>query len=488
MKPVWIIPASILLLTALACNTPTSPTAGPKPTSTLSPTSGENFTLLPTSTPLPSLTLIVDESLERQWASEAAAAAEDINPSQATGTPDTTGCVVQSTAWAALNAEPGSGDSWIQLHYRTAVLPTEINIVQSANPGGITGVQVEGSGGARVIYSGEQPTGGKCPETLTIPVEVDFAVDTILILVAASENPTYIDAVELVGRAASLTNIPVFWRIPVPGNTSPGLMDVDPLGDVYLAAGQGGVYIFDWEGNGLDNFPPGEGSLIADVKMDLYGNLLLADPTLNQVYVTSPGGERLGSFGRQGAGDGDFGPHSPLALEVSPYTNNFYILNENASGTQIQVFDGNDGRFIHFFSLEGGVFKDMDFSEDNLLYVVDQTNATILKIDPESGQVLDRLGAEALAHTTPRGITLDAAGNIYVSVNSSDRGAAIYVLDPQGGLERLLGKLTNAADTEWPEGTFFDPGGIAVTSDGSFLFLCDGKEGRVYLTAYKLKD
>jgi DNA-binding beta-propeller fold protein YncE len=72
----------------------------------------------------------------------------------------------------------------------------------------------------------------------------------------------------------------------------------------------------------------------------------------------------------------------------------------------------------------------MDFSEDNLLYVVDQTNATILKIDPESGQVLDQLGAEALAQTTPRGIALDAAGNFYVTVNSSPSGAAIYVLDP----------------------------------------------------------
>lgn len=482
MKPVWIIPALILLLTVLACNMLTSPPAGLMPTSTLFPTLVENPTPLPTPTP------IVDEPLERQWASEASAAAEDINPGQATGAPDTTECGPQSTAWADLNAEPGSGASWIQLRYRTAVLPTEINIVQSANPGGITGVQVEGSGGAQAIYSGEQSTGGKCPETLTILVEVDFAVDTILILVAASENPTYIDAVELVGTVPSPANIPVFWRVTVPGNASPGLMDVDPLGDVYLAAGPGGVYIFDWEGNGLDDFPPSEGSLIADVKMDLYGNLLLADPALNQVYVTSPGGERLGSFGRQGAGDGDFGQHSPLVLEVSPYNNNFYILNENASGTQLQVFDGTDARFIRSFPLEGGAFQDMDFSEDNLLYVVDQTNATILKIDPESGQVLDRLGAEALAHTTPRGIALDAAGNFYVSVNSSPSGAAIYVLDAQGGLERLLGRLTNAADTEWPEGTFFDPRGIAVTLDGCFLFLCDGMEGRVYLTAYKLKD
>ena len=424
MKPVWIIPASILLLTVLACNTLTSPPAGPMPTSTLFSTSVENPTPLPTPTP------IVDPSLKRQWASEAFAATETSNPDQATGAPDTAECGSQSTTWADLNSEPGGSAPWIKLRYRTAVIPTEINIVQSGNPGGILGVQVEGSGGAQVIYSGEQSTGGKCPETLSIPVEVDFAVDTILILVAASENPTYIDGVELVGRVAALADTPVFWRVPVPGNASPGLMDVDPLGDVYLAAGPGGVYIFDWEGNGLEDFPPTEGALIANVKMDLYGNLLLADPALNQVYITSPGGERYGSFGTQGAGDGDFGQHSPLALEVSPYSNNFYILNENAGGTQLQVFDGTNARFIRSFPLEGGTFQDMDFSEDNLLYVVDQTNATILKIDPESGQVLDQLGAEALAQTTPRGIALDAAGNFYVTVNSSPSGAAIYVLDP----------------------------------------------------------
>ena len=488
MKPVWVIPASFLLLIALACNTLTFPPTEPTIPSNPPTISVENPTPRPTPTRLPSPTPIADEPLERQWASEAVAGAEDISPNQATRAPDTTECGPQSTAWADVKAEPGSGDSWIQLHYGTAVIPTEINIVQSANPGGITGVQVEGSGGAQVIYNGEQPTGGECPARLSIPVEVDFAVDTILILVAASENPTYIDAVELVGKAPALADMPVFWRVPIPGNASPGLMDVDPLGDVYLAAGSGGVVIFDWEGNGLEKFPPSEGSLIADVKMDLYGNLLLADPVLNQVYITSSGGERLGSFGRQGAGDGDFGPHSPQALEVSPTNNNFYILNENAGGTQLQVFDGTDGRFIHSFPLEGGAFQDMDFSEDNQLYVVDQTNATILKIDPESGQVLDRLGAEALADTTPRGIALDAAGNIYVSVNSSPSGAAIYVLDAQGGLERLLGRLIYAAEPEWPEGTFFDPRGIAVTSDGSLLFLCDGMGSRVYLTAYKLKD
>jgi DNA-binding beta-propeller fold protein YncE len=147
-----------------------------------------------------------------------------------------------------------------------------------------------------------------------------------------------------------------------------------------------------------------------------------------------------------------------------------------------------DARFIHSFPLEGGAFQDMDFGEDNLLYVLDQSNPVILKIDPESGQVLDLLGEEALAQTTPRGISLDGSGNFYISGNSSESGAAIYVLDPQGSLERLLGRLTNAAEPEWPEGTFFDPRGIAVTSDGSFLFLCDGMRSRAYLTAYKLNE
>ena len=297
-----------------------------------------------------------------------------------------------------------------------------------------------------------------------------------------------VGAVEPPGPGGTPAGVSILWRVPVPGNGSPGLLNVDPLGDVSLATGQGGAYIFDPDGNVLVDFNPGEGSLIVDIKMDLYGNLLLADPPHHQVIVASPGGEFLGSFGRQGTADGEFSQDSPLALEVSPITNNYYTLNKNPGGSRLQVFDGNDGRFMRSFPLGEGAFQDMAFSADNLLYILDRANPGILKVDPETGLVLERLGAEALAGSSPRGLALDAAGNLYLSLDSSPSQAAIYVLDAQGGLEMTLGGLTSTAGADRLEGTFFEPGGIAVTSDGRLLFLADGAQGSVYLTAYQVKD
>ena len=85
-------------------------------------------------------------------------------------------------------------------------------------------------------------------------------------------------------------------------------------------------------------------------------------------------------------------------------------------------------------------------------------------------------------------MAVDAAGNLYLSLDSSPSQAAIYVLDAQGGLEMTLGGLTSTAGADRLEGTFFEPGGIAVTSDGRLLFLADGAQGSVYLTAYQVKD
>jgi hypothetical protein len=140
-----------------------------------------------------------------QWASQATASSEFGNDgysaSQATGAPDTTDCGDASTAWASAAAD---GKDWLQLTYDTPVVPKQIEIHQSFNPGAITQVEVasQSAGQSQIVYQADPAVVNTCPFTLVVQVNgIDSKIDEITITVDQTNHNgrDEVDAVELIG-------------------------------------------------------------------------------------------------------------------------------------------------------------------------------------------------------------------------------------------------------------------------------------------------
>src|SRR5689334_4550969 len=78
-----------------------------------------------------------------QWATSATAtseyASDDWSAMQATGQPDTDNCGDNGTAWASATA---TGEDSIELTFDSFVIPTQVNIYQTFNPGSISRVEL----------------------------------------------------------------------------------------------------------------------------------------------------------------------------------------------------------------------------------------------------------------------------------------------------------------------------------------------------------
>jgi hypothetical protein len=144
----------------------------------------------------------------RQWATNAFASSQYSNPDwsalQATGAPDTDLCGDIVSAWASATA---TGQDWLRLEYAVPVVPTEVNIRQTYNPGSIVRVDVISADGKTFTLpdSADPPGHTSCPGVFTVPVPPGLpAVNVVVIYLDQSIGGDWneIDAVELVGEAS----------------------------------------------------------------------------------------------------------------------------------------------------------------------------------------------------------------------------------------------------------------------------------------------
>jgi DNA-binding beta-propeller fold protein YncE len=496
-KPLFAL--LILILASLACNVAMDgkPTPEPSPVSvklTSTPLALPSPTPAPTSkveasaTETPVVEPAADSIPEHHWASRSFADPETVaDPDMADGEPDVTECGDTLRAWAPPTS---TNPAILTLTYTAPLLPTQVNIVQSGNPGGILRVEVldSASGLGRLIYEGEKEKripSEKCPDTLSLPVKTDFAVDTIIVTIAASDSPTQIDAVELVGSLPAFVDVPMFWQVSIPSDDPPaefglpGGIAVDNLGNFHLAEGAHGVYTYDVEGNPVKTIPASSNSDLTDVTADLFGNLIVTDSGYGRFIVLSPKGAQIV------AGGDDFAAKGPFAVALSPQDGNLYLLDE----ARIRLYTSDTATYLRDLPLEPGSYNGLAFDTEGNLYTASLYGESVLKIDPSNGEILDTLGVPALAKTTSRDLALDEAGNIYVLVNSSPGDTAVYMLDPHGNLlKRFVRLVYQPPEGERPEGVLFDPLSLAVTPDGRFLVVCDAFGNTTFLTAFKLSD
>lgn len=254
---------------------------------------------------------------------------------------------------------------------------------------------------------------------------------------------------------------------------------------VYAADAYGGVYMYDLNGGAQGIISAGEIGYVIDVKVGPDGTVYIADAVLHQITVFSADHDLLGAFGISSPDGMESGPISPLSLAVGLDGEVFVLdASRDANGgtvMRVLVFSPT-GDFLRAFPAEPGPDAvGMAVGPDGTLFIVNQ-QGYVAEVEPEAGRLIARLAQEALAVAWPQMISIDDAGNLYVTTQIP---AAVAVLDSQGHrLIERIGEETVRTAEGWPAGEFLFPSGIAVTGDGRRVFVGDTYKRFSYLTAF----
>jgi hypothetical protein len=120
-------------------------------------------------------------------------------PEQATGAPDTNEAGDFPTAWASQT--PDGQDEWLLLEYEKAILPKEVVVHESFNPGALVRVTAFKLDGEEVeVWKGKDPTTpDKASGVSVIPLKIDFRTNRIRLHLDSRNVPGWneIDAVGL---------------------------------------------------------------------------------------------------------------------------------------------------------------------------------------------------------------------------------------------------------------------------------------------------
>lgn len=437
-------------------------------------------------TVLPTTDILIQSEIRRLWAVSAVTESDPGNEEFLLGSPDEMFCESPAVLWSYTDNNSNPAEITFSLRYAYAVKPSEINLHFTTT--GSTDLRLEvlqaSSGVGHLAYDDKIDASSACPQVLTIPLEIDQTVDTIIVAFNNQKASLYLDAVELVGTLPGYESLPVFWRVPVVSDDPtkadsryPGGMALYGLNNLYLANGQNGLLRYDVEGNLLQSYTVPMESYISDIAVDETGKPVLTDSTY-QWFVS------LGPNGMQDVvGGEDFSWDNPREIAIHPLDGTYFLLDEGNDYARIRVYNSLTAEWIRDIPLEtAGYFahRGLAFDQQGALFTSDQSQPGILKLDASSGEVIDILGATDLAPTSRSDLALDSSGNIYVLLNSSPDNSAVYVLDPKGNMLKRFGQLTYDG-WGWEDGTFLFPISIAVSADGQFVFIRENE----FLTAYQ---
>jgi tetratricopeptide (TPR) repeat protein len=144
----------------------------------------------------------------RQWAIEATGTSQYGTTrwsfQQALGEPNTENCGDIPTAWASATS---TGSDILALEFAEAVIPSQVNIYQTYNPGSIIRVELGNTETSQIIAipdSADPPGNTPCPGVFTLDVSgITSPVNAVIIYLDQTIGRGWneIDAVELVGSA-----------------------------------------------------------------------------------------------------------------------------------------------------------------------------------------------------------------------------------------------------------------------------------------------
>lgn len=182
--------------------------------------------------------------------------------------------------------------------------------------------------------------------------------------------------------------------------------------------------------------------------IDGQGNVYISDTTSHQVHIFSPDGTLLRSIGGLGSDLGKF--YEPRGLAVDNQGN-------------LYVADTWNARIVKYDPTGRPVASWGSGSQD----LGDGRKATITEGTPEANQ------ANPLGFFGPRGLAVDAQGNVYIADTGNKR---IVVTDAEGNFRYQWGY----AGAEL--GAFNEPTGVAVDAQGN-VYVADTWNGRVQVFA-----
>lgn len=272
------------------------------------------------------------------------------------------------------------------------------------------------------------------------------------------------------------------------GNTT--IREIAPSGAVTTIAGNISFGADDGTGPAARfNYPNG-------MAVDLAGNAYVADTFNNTIRKITPAGvvsTLAGAAGQAGSNDGTGSAarfEFPLGVAVDR-AGNVYTTANSATVRKI-----TPAGVVTTIAGEAGQFGDADgpgraarfafpnglaVATDGAIYVADQENSTIRKIAPDgmvttlAGSSTQRGGTDGTGNAArfvqPAGLTIDAAGNLYVS----DRGDfTVRKVTPTGEVSTVAGEhgVAGTADGSRHAARLAFAGGIAINRQGT-LFVAD---------------
>ena len=254
----------------------------------------------------------------------------------------------------------------------------------------------------------------------------------------------------------------------------------------YVADGMRGLWALDAEGTVKAKINDANMDQASDVQVGPDGNLYVAAWGSHAIFVFSPDGTLLRSFGQEGQGDGQFGAFSPTELAVGP-DGRVYVYDSNKDKNdqtidRIQIFSAQ-GKWLKTFPVkdEWAAPDGMDFGPDGILYTVSFIDREMTQYSA-NGEVLGSLQTDALdEYVGAQDMDIDQAGNFYLAL--WDYG--VLKLDPQGNLVALWGFAAGDVEQQsWPEGAAYRPSGVAALPDGSVIAFSDSTGFYAYVTGF----
>lgn len=255
-------------------------------------------------------------------------------------------------------------------------------------------------------------------------------------------------------------------------------------------------------GSGVFGFAEGTGIAAqfyqpVGVAVDAAGNLYVADAENHRIRKVTPAGvvSTFAGSGTAGFADGNAATarfNSPRGIALDAAGNVFIADGVNhrirkitpagtvstIAGSGVAGFANGNGPAAQFYFPKG-----IALDAAGNLYVADDINHRIRKVTPAgtvttlAGGTLgntDGIGTTA-RFEQPTGVAVDAAGNVYVADSKNSR---IRKITPSGTVSTLAGSSGGIADGIGTAARFNEPVGVAVDAAGN-VFVADNDNERI---------